>query len=82
MFGMPAQFVSRKYQPDGEGTHAPNMRLADFKTATNCRDLSSNNSEKNMDFKAVVRRIMVEAVRRVPYDESSRKKFLKQLFDV
>jgi hypothetical protein len=35
-----------------------------------------------MDFKAVVRRIMVEAVRRVPYDESSRKKFLKQLFDV
>lgn len=38
--------------------------------------------KRNMDFEAVVRKIIVEAVKTVPSDENSRKGFLEQLFDV
>ena len=38
--------------------------------------------KKNMDFEATVRKIIVEAVKRVPHDDNSRKGFLEQLFDV
>lgn len=37
--------------------------------------------KRNMDFEAVVRNIIVEAVKRIPSDDNSRKGFLKQLFD-
>ena len=37
--------------------------------------------KRNMDFETVVRKIIVEAVKRIPSDENSRKRFLKQLFD-
>ncbi len=37
--------------------------------------------KRNMDFESIVRKIIIEAVKRVPYEENSRKEFLKQLFD-